>query len=304
MNGLSDVLPQDAAAPIAQPRPLYWSIRRELWENRYLYVAPLVVTAVVLFATLASLATLSHRLRAVPVQDAAKQQAMLIQPFHIAPAPIMFASLMIGLFYCLDALYGERRDRSILFWKSLPVSDRTTVLAKTGIPLLVMPLLAFALSVVTQAILLFLGTVMLLGSHRSPAALWGGLHFFQGLLIMVYGLTVYSLWLAPVYGWLLMISAWARRAVFLWAVLPLLVISAVEKIALNSMHFMRMLQYRMTGAMTEAFVLTPKSRQNIDRLSQLDPVRFLTSPGLWLGLLFAAACIACAIRLRRNREPI
>ena len=58
------------------------------------------------------------------------------------------------MFYCLDALYGERRDRSILFWKSLPVSDLTTVLSKASIPIVVLPLLTFAVTVATQLIML------------------------------------------------------------------------------------------------------------------------------------------------------
>ena len=59
----------------------------------------------------------------------------------MAPAPIMFATFLVGIFYCLDALHGERRDRSILFWKSLPVSDLTTVLSKASIPFAVLPLI-------------------------------------------------------------------------------------------------------------------------------------------------------------------
>ncbi len=302
MNGSPDALPQSPAAPAMPPRPLYWSIRRELWENRYLYIGPLVVMAVVLFGTLVSLATVAHRLRRLPGLDAAKRQAMMIHPFHVAPAPIMLASFLIGMFYCLDALYGERRDRSILFWKSLPVSDRTTVLAKAAIPLVVMPLLALVLSILTQGIMLFLGTVILAGSRISPAPLWSEFRFFQGPLIMAYGLAVHALWFAPIYGWLLVTSAWARRAVLLWAVFPLLLVAALERIVFNTMHFIRMLEYRMTGAMHEAFAVKPKSC--CDRLDQLDPATFFTSPGLWLGLLFAAACIAYAIRLRRNREPI
>ncbi|MEK6246358.1 MAG: ABC transporter permease, partial [Pseudomonadota bacterium] len=128
--------------------------------------------------------------------------------------------------------------------------------------------------------------------------------FFQGLLIMLYGLTVHALWFAPIYGWLLLVSAWARRAPILWAVLPLLAVAAVERIMFNTWLFMAMLGYRVTGAMTEAFALKGKHGGNIDRFSQLDPARFLSAPGLWVGLAFAAAFLAAAVRLRRNREPI
>lgn len=283
-----------AYAPLAETRPLYWSVRRELWENRYLYIAPLAVAAVVLFATLIMTVTTPMRSR---THDPVRVAAAVVKPLQMAPAPIMFCTLIVGLFYCLDALNGERRDRSILFWKSLPVSDRTTVLAKAGIPLVLLPALAYVLSVLAQMVLLFASSLTIL----SPTI--GRARFFEGLLIMFYGLAVHALWFAPVYGWLLLISAWARRSVLLWAVLPLLAVSAVERI-FGSHLFMAMLQYRMTGAMREAFVFSRTAGGNIDRLGQLTPTNFFTRPGLWLGLIFAAACIAAAIRLRRRREPV
>jgi ABC-2 type transport system permease protein len=121
---------------------------------------------------------------------------------------------------------------------------------------------------------------------------------------MVYGLTVHALWFAPIYCWLLLVSAWARRAPLLWAVFPLLAVSAVERIIFNSWYFMYMLQYRMTGAMKEAFAQDAQSKEPLIRLSQLTPLNFLSTPGLWVGLIFAAACLVAAVRLRRNREPI
>jgi ABC-2 type transport system permease protein len=305
-NGVAE-FPVDAqrvAPPVmTETRPMYWSVRRELWENRFLYIAPLLVTGVVLFGSFISIMiTLAKAMPSLSTLDAAKQHAVVAQPFSVAPAPIMLATFLVAFFYCLDALYGERRDRSILFWKSLPVSDLTTVLSKASIPFVVLPLIAFALSVATQAILLIASTPVLLGSGVNPVPLWAEVRFFQGLVIMLYGLTVHVLWWAPIYGWFLLVSAWARRAPFLWAVLPLLAVSAVERAAFNASHFMGFLQYRLMGAMTEAFA--SGTNGHIDRLTQLEPARFLTRPGLWLGLAFAAACLAAAVRLRRNREPI
>lgn len=303
-NGV-DEFPVDtkriAPAAMSETRPMSWSIRRELWENRSIYLAPLIVTAVVLFATSISTMGLPNRMRKAAPANA---QAAVSAPFRMAPAPIMLATFVVGIFYCLDALYGERRDRSILFWKSLPVSDRTTVLSKASIPLLVLPLIAFALSVVTQLVLVPLTVMVLLGRGIGAAPLMTEIRFFQGLLIMIYGLTVHVLWFAPIYCGLLLISAWARRAPVMWAVLPLVAISAVERIAFNTSLFMSFLQYRVTGAMTEAFIVRAKgSGGNFDRLSQLAPAKFLSAPGLWVGLIFAAACLAAAVRLRRNREP-
>ena len=85
-------------------------------------------------------------MRAASALDPAEQPAALAMPYSIAATLIIVTTLIVGGFYCLDALHGERRDRSILFWKSLPVSDLTTVLSKMTIPLVVLPLVAFAIS--------------------------------------------------------------------------------------------------------------------------------------------------------------
>ncbi len=295
-----------APGELAATRPFYWSVRRELWENRSIYIAPLAVTGVVLFASLISMVGLPRRMQSLPTLDAAAQHALVVRPFSMAPAPIMFATLLVGLFYSLDALYGERRDRSILFWKSLPVSDRTTVLSKASVPLVVLPLVAFALSVATVSIMLLLSTVVLLVNGMNPGALWSEYRFLQEPLIMLYGLTVHALWFAPVYAGLLLVSVWARRTPVLWAALPLFAISVVEKLAFNTAHFPALLKYRVTGAMEEAFPVSPASGdfEGLDQLSQLTPGRFLGSPGLWLGLALAAVFLAAAVRLRRDREPI
>jgi ABC-2 type transport system permease protein len=300
-------LESQVTLPAPRPtRPMYWSVRRELWENRSIYIAPLVVTAVVLFGCLISTISLPRRMRAVSALDPAKQHAAVVRPFSMAPAPIMLATFLVAIFYCLDALHGERRERNILFWKSLPVSDRTTVLSKATIPFVVLPLIAYALSVVTQAVLLVLSTMLLLANRVSPVMLWGEFRFFQGLVIMFYGLTVHVLWFAPIYSWLLLVSAWARRMPVLWAAFPLFAIALAERIVFGTSHFGSLLKYRVVGAMTEAFVAGPRpgGSGNIDRLSQLDPVKFLSAPGLWIGLIFAAVFLAAAVRMRRNQEPI
>jgi len=149
MNTPSNAVPGSFDAQPAAPailsawRPLYWSVQRELWENRSIYIAPLVVAGVYLFGFLISMITLPHRMRDAMALDAAKQQAAIEQPYDFAALLIMGTTLIVAIFYCLDALYGERRDRSILFWKSLPVSDVTTVVSKAIIPILVLPLVTF-----------------------------------------------------------------------------------------------------------------------------------------------------------------
>ncbi|HYI12898.1 MAG TPA: ABC transporter permease [Thermoanaerobaculia bacterium] len=295
--------PQETAVP-AQPetRPFYWSVRREVWENRSIYLAPLIVAAVVLFGSfVGASSTLPKRMKNLPA-DPVQRHAVIVQPFSMAPAPIMLATFIVGLFYALDALYGERRDRSILFWKSLPVSDRTTVLSKASIPLIVLPLIAFVLGLTVQLILLVLTTPVLAAKGVNPARVWAEFRYPQEALVMVYGLTVHSLWFAPIYAWLLLVSAWARRSPALWAILPPVMLLAFEQMIPGANPFGQLLKYRVMGAMGLAFQIDAM-HVPIDRLWHLSPGRFLSSGGLWSGLLFAAVCLAVAVRLRRNREP-
>jgi ABC-2 type transport system permease protein len=220
---------------------------------------------------------------------------------------LAFTAFLVGIFYSLDALQGERRDRSILFWKSLPVSDLTTVLSKASIPLVVLPLIVFALTVPLQITMRMLSTAALLVSHGDVAKEWT-LPLFQMQVGLLYVVVVLALWHAPIYCWFLLVSGWARRATFLWAVFPPLAIAAIEYIAFHTSYLGVLLKDRLFGFTEAAFDLTDKNGVPIDAhfipLTQLAPLRFLGSPGLWIGLLFAAGCLATAVRSRRYREPI
>src|SRR6266446_8478080 len=141
-NELQAGAPTNASAT----RPFYWSVRRELWENHSIYIAPLIVAAVQVFGFAISTIGLAERRRAVLLLDPAHQRAAIEMPYDVAAMMMIFIVFIVGVFYCLDALYCERRDRSILFWKSLPVSDLTTVLSKVTIPLVVLPLVSFAIT--------------------------------------------------------------------------------------------------------------------------------------------------------------
>src|SRR5437764_1151708 len=202
-------------------RPFYWSVRRELWENRSIYIAPLIVAAVQVFGFAISTIGLAERRRAVLSLDPAHQRAAIEQPYDLAAMMMIFTVFIVGVFYCLDALHGERRDRSILFWKSLPVSDLTTVLSKASIPLMILPLLTFVIIVATQFVMLLWSSVVLLTSGLAGTT-WTRFNLLEQSLILLYSLVALALWHAPIYGWLLLVSGWARRATFLWAVLPLL----------------------------------------------------------------------------------
>src|SRR5262245_30973929 len=128
MNTQANTIPDPFESRVIPPRvmsatqPLYWSVRRELWENRAIYLAPLAAAALFLLGFLVSLIHLPSRMRAAAGLDLAKQHEAIAMPYNIAAGLLMATAMVVGAFYCLDALYGERRDRSILFWKSLPVS--------------------------------------------------------------------------------------------------------------------------------------------------------------------------------------
>jgi ABC-2 type transport system permease protein len=304
MNTQSHAVPESfdsqrgAPAVMAATRPFYWSVRRELWENRSIYVAPLAAAGVYLFGFLISLIRLPQKMRALSTLDAAHQHAAVTMPYEFAAGLIMVTTLIVAVFYCLDALHGERRDRSILFWKSLPVSDFTTVLSKAMIPVVVVQLVAFAVTFATQWIMLMLSSVVLLGSGLNVATLWRQVSLFQmSLMLLGHLLIMHGLWYAPVYAWLLLVSAWARRAAFLWAVLPWLTIFAVEKVAFNTSHFAALLGHHFAGG---GQAVASQGMSPIIGV-QLSSV---SSPGFWIGLAFAAIFLAGAVRLRRYQGPI
>jgi ABC-2 type transport system permease protein len=302
MNTPSNAVPESAGVSASgynnsSTRPFYWSIWRELWENRSIYIAPSIVAAIISFGSFVGSFHLPGRRRNALLLDPAHRRAAIEMPYNIAAMMLIFTAFIVGVFYCLDALHGERRERSILFWKSLPVSDLTTVVSKVSVPLVILPLVSFAIIVVTQFIMLLISTAALLPSGLA-ATTWANFNLFQQSLILLYGLVAIALWHAPIYGWALLVSGWARRATFLWAILPLLAIGFFEKITFNTSYVASILKDRLLGFAPEAFAFSAHA------VPQLTPGRYLSSPGLWIGLIFAAAFVAAAVRLRRYRGPL
>lgn len=305
-NAMSESLQAEIAAParLSETRPFYWSVRRELWENRSIYVAPLAVAAVFLFGFLISMIHFPAKMRALPGLDPARFHQAILAPYDFAAGLMMATMIIVSVFYCVDALHSERRDRSILFWKSLPVSDLTTVLAKASIPLVVLPLVAFTITAALQLTMLLLSSAVLLGSGLKVATLWAQLPLPKMWLLLLYHLfTAHALWPAPVYFWLLLVSGWARRAVFLWAALPVVAIAGLEKIVFHTSHFLAMVGSHLIGA-APAAAFAQQELFPTDPMAHIAPAHFLSSPGLWVGLAVAAAFLAVAIRLRHYQEPI
>ena len=275
-------------------KSVVWAVRRELWENRSIYIAPMVVGgAVIVAAIIATLAGMSrHGMRFHTDRHS------LMQHYEMAGLAVMGAALIVAIFYCLDALYGERRDRSVLFWKSMPVSDTTAVLSKMVVPLLIMPVVAFVITVITQILMLLASAAFLSMNGQSTDTLWSLPWVQMSFGLLHHLVTVHSLYYAPIFAWLLLVSAWAKRLPFLWAFLPPAALAVVEKIIFNTTHIAKLLGARVSGGMDDS------SGGSMIMMWPSEPLAFLGTPGLWIGFAIAAVCLGIAIRLRRHRDPI
>jgi len=280
-------------------RPFYWSVRRELWEHSAIYLAPAAAGAVGLLGFLVSTLWLARSVAgAVPKNDS------LMMPYVFTAFAVMMIGFLVSIFYCLSALNGERRDRSIQFWKSLPVSDLTTVLAKMAVPLVVLPAVLLAVILGAQFVMLVFSTIVVLLNGIDPGRLWTRVDLRLMWTVLPYGLVVNALWLAPVYAWLLLISGWAKRMTFLWALGPPLALALFERLAFNSTHVIRFVVERLLGGFGEAFSVRGEGKTEIESFSDIDPIHTFSSPHIWGGLAVAGLLLAAVVRLRRSRDPI
>ena len=321
---MTDTAAPRATASATKVRPFYWSVRRELWEHSAVYAAPLIVAGLLLFGFLISTYWLVHAVRAataarrlVRTMDtgsvdafaaatvaAVRTSAAVGMPYMFVAGLVFAVATVVTLFYATGALYGERRDRTILFWKSLPVSDLTTVLAKVAVALAVMPAVVFAIVFPTQLVMLIWSCLILIANGVSPADLLGFLNFPYLWLALGRGVFIMALWYAPIACWLILVSGWAKRVAFLWAIGPWVAICLVEKLAFNSLNVFGFVMGRLAGGYMAAFTTDGRGGKEISRLADLNPLPVLSNLELWAGLAVAAACVAAAVRLRRYRDPI
>jgi ABC-2 type transport system permease protein len=310
----SFVAPTTASRPV---RPFYWSVMRELWENRSLFIAPLVAAGVLLIAVAISLianaSQLSQGMQALSALTPEKQQMMIAGSYFGIGIVVTVVMNFAVFFYLLDALQGERKDRSVLFWKSMPVADTTTVLSKVFTATVIGPVIVLATALATQIVVLLLATVLLLIGGVNPVAIWANPQLFQVIVGSIYVLLAMELWFAPVSAWLLFVSAWAKRAAFLWAVLTPIAVIVFERVAFSTRYVQDLLGYRLTSGLKTMFVARSAAPQFNDGVAvdmphrvfdALDPVGFFSNPWLWVGLVVAAGFVAAAIWMRRYREPL
>jgi ABC-2 type transport system permease protein len=314
-------------SPVSAPhrvRPFYWSVRREIWENRGVYLAPLGVAAIVLFGVLFALRHVPQQIRNLVALTAdlkasagiapaalvlkkvtlGKAVGALVFPYAAAGGGLMITAMVFAVFYALASLHAERRERSILFWKSLPVSDLATVLSKAAIPLLILPVVTAVVALATHAIMLALETAILAANGLDPSLLWDRLDLGMMWTAIPYGLAVLALWHAPIVAWLMLVSAWAKRMAILWAVGPVAAICLFERLALGTSHAWDFLRHRLVSGFSVGFAAAPAGHASVYGAARANLMQLLTNPGLWGGFVVAAACLAGCVWLRRTRDPI
>ena len=306
------------ARTVNRTRPFYWSVRRELWQHRSLYVAPIALAVLLLIAAACVASELPRLMRTFATRESPLYSDILSGAYSVVALTLIATSVIVSCFYCLDALYGERHDRSVLFWKSMPVSDLLTVLAKLSVPMLVMPVFSFALITALHLIMLVVSSLIVAANGMSVGALLSLLPLVDMPVGVLYFLLTLALWYAPVYAALLLTSALAPRAPFVWATIPVLGAFAFEKIAFHTSLISGWLTSRLAGNFDAAFSLRVMAGDVAEKVAQAvepstrngrhgnfapDPVKFFANPELWIGLIIAAALIGATIWLRRRREP-
>jgi ABC-2 type transport system permease protein len=262
-------------------------IQREFWENKSLWIAPLAAAALVLVGALFGQMHIDMDNARTPTPE----RVGMIMMAGIGGF-LGFIACLTVVAYLTDCLYGERKDRSILFWKSLPVSDLQTVLSKLTVAMIVVPLGVLLLAVVTQMI-----AAGMLALRTDVMPLQFGVEGFPDGWLELLGWVIagwfyFVLWYAPVAVYLMLASVLAKRAPIAYAVLPWVVLSLGEKLILGSTHIGQFVGHRLAPTANDDHSPGPNG----------DWLQAFADPNLWLGLAVAAGMLYIVVRLRRYRD--
>lgn len=296
-------------------------LQRELWEHRGIYVAPAVIALLVALITLTvevSIDGVTHIdmgiVGASNLPENARAGALSGIMIGMS-STFVFAMWILTIFYALDSLYAERKDRSILFWRSVPSTDFETVLSKLLVALVVIPLITFAMIVVTHLVVFLMSSVWL-GARGANAwqLIWSSAPFFDNWTATLIFLLALPLWLSPFIGWFLFVSAYAKRSPFLTAALPIVILPMFEKMLLDSSIFAEAFFERsvkmplfadletLGRLFEEAEDYAHLAEADFGLLSLMDLGGFIANPGLWLGIIVCGLFTAAAIYVRRYRD--
>jgi len=283
-----------------------WLVRREFWENKAIWVMPACIGGLMVVAGMfgnVEISTVHTKLALLRTGDQQSELATVLS--LLAIGAVFWAALSIyAVWYLLDCLYADRKDRSVLFFKSLPLTDSATVFSKLFVALIAIPLVylvAADVSALLMALVISVRTHSVFGNILWRPGLWA-----QQQVLWLYVIATGILWYLPIVGWLLLVSAWAKRAVILHAVLPPLAIMLAEHLFTGTHTASLLFRDRLLGGSYSAFHhpinFSLENGAALPSFWQLaDPVGFLSSAEVWIGVLVGAACIAGAVQLRKRR---
>ena len=320
----------------SQTSKMKWLLKREFWEHKGgFFWAPIVVSVIVTVITAFTILvgvtqgvkstivingeTVTNLAERFSPEQKATAVEHLASTYMVSAVPLLFVLSFTVFFYCLSALFDERKDRSVLFWKSLPVTDGATVLSKVAVALCLAPLITLGLAIILAIVnLIFLTIGAGAAGVNIAGELVGSTSLYMAPLQIAALFPIYVLWALPTVGWLLMVGAWARSKPFLWAVgAPLLAMGLIAWF--NKMFsFGWQLEWFWLNIVGRGLLsLAPGSwfvlsGENIavpggmqePQMNSLVTLSWaqLATPNLWIGVTVGAAMIYAAIRLRRWKD--
>lgn len=226
------------------------SFRKEIWEfKKTLFWVPLIIAIFIIAAPLLQLILMEDYQSAKWLDIVTNAENLgnvegFTRIFLTAImgmfVPFIMVSLIIQLNYFTTCLFDERRDLSVYFWRSLPVSDVLSIGVKLMTGALIVPtIFMLAATCVVFVFLLFAliaCTVLSLGYDISLWGLWGSADIISNLTSIWLNLLPYALWMFPVFAWLMLASMFANKAPFLWAILPIAAILLTESFVVEYLH--------------------------------------------------------------------
>lgn len=294
-------------------------IKREMWEHRSIYVTPLAVACIVTLGTLAALVFASGFAAeldiaifgATNIAGDAERKLVLTGLFIATSWLFLFALAVLTVFYTLDSLYAERKDKSILFWRSLPVTDAETVISKLITAVVVIPVVTVIAIIATHLVNLVVTSVWVSAKGGDAVLLiWGSVPLLDNWLAVLIVVLATAIWLSPFIGWFLLVSAFTKRSPLLMAFMPLVLIPLIEAIFLRSKYFVDVVFARggvmplFRGMDMNTFFDKDRLQVNeeiVSLLGHLDVARFALSPAMWAGVIVCGLLTTGAIYIRRYR---
>ena len=216
-------------------------VKREFWENKGAFrTTPLVIGGIYIVLCLMFIVTFSHfdnefqslkeLARFIAQQDIVlRSEIMYAITISIIPSLFTLVLAIVVFFYLLGSLFDDRKDRSILFWKSLPASDTLTMASKLLAAMVLAPVIFWVVYVLTHIIIMLIFSVVVLSLGENPWTLLLGLGSpFKGWSMVLISYLAQSIWALPLYGWLMLVSSFAPRMPLLFAILPPVVIAVLQ----------------------------------------------------------------------------